>query len=458
MKRIKKIFAFALAMVMMLAMNVTVFAANAKSTINVTGLASTGTNTVQYVKVLEPNVKSATGYDFVEGMEFAKDESSNYTVAEFLKLDGTALQAAVATIDFTNAAAMTVNGTSASADVEAGLYAVKATNAAPEGAPAIVYNYMVIEVEYNKATLKNDGTYEYNVSKTGSAVAKYTTIPVTKVATDTDKIVSIGTTQTYTITTYMPSEVEYLTLTDTLTGAEYLINEEHPVNITVGEANNVGSYDLNDDGQLVISFTKKEAAANAGQKIVVTYDVTVTDYVVNNTVVPADEKHKFTPASETLYTGGIELTKIAFEKNEDGSDVYLADAVFNVLSGKTVLKFALQNDGVYKLDPVNGSADVTTGANGKLVVDGLDLGTYTLKEVQAPQGYTIADEVEVTVKEANTRATENYANAAVTVTDTKLSALPSTGGIGTTIFTIAGVAIMVLAAGLFFVSRRKNAR
>lgn len=456
MKKMKKILAFALAMVMMFAMNVTVFGANATSTINVTGLASTGTNTVQYVKVLEPNVKSATGYDFANGMEFAKDESSNYTVAEFLNLDGAALQAAVATIDFTDASVMNVNGTTASATVDAGLYAVKATNAAPEGAPAIVYNYMVIEVEYDKATLKNDGTYEYNVSKTGSAVAKYSTIPVTKVATDTDKIVSIGTTQTYTITTYMPSEGEYFTLTDTLTGAEYLINEDHPVNITVGSNNNVGSSALNNNGQLVVSFTKEEVAANAGQQIVVTYDVTVTDYVVNNTVVPADGKHEFTPASETLYTGGIELTKIAFEKNEDGSDVYLANAVFNVLSGETVLKFSLTN-GVYKLDP-NGSADVTTDENGKLVVDGLDVGTYILKEVQAPQGYTIADEVEVTVEAANTRATENYANAAVTVTDTKLSALPATGGIGTTIFTIAGVAIMVIAAGLFFATRRKNAR
>lgn len=457
MKKMKKILAFALAMVMMFAMNVTVFGANATSTIKVTGLASTGTNTVQYVKVLEPNVKSATGYDFVNGMKFAKDENSDYTVAEFLKLDGAALQAAVATIDFTDAATMTVEGTTASATVDAGLYAVKATNAAPEGDPAIVYNYMVIEVEYDKATLKNDGTYEYNVSKTGSAVAKYTTIPVTKVATDEDKIVSIGTTQTYTITTYMPSDVEFFTLTDTLTGADYLINEKHPVNITVGSNNNVGSSSLNNNGQqLVVSFTKEEATANAGQQIVVTYDVTVTDYVVNNTVVPADGKHEFKPASETLYTGGIELTKVAYEKDENGNDVYLANAVFNVLSGETVLKFTL-TDGVYKLDP-NGSENVTTGADGKFVVDGLDLGTYTLKEVQAPQGYTIADEVEVTVEEANTRATENYANAAVTVTDTKLSALPATGGIGTTIFTIAGVAIMVIAAGLFFATRRKNAR
>ena len=40
--------------------------------------------------------------------------------------------------------------------------------------------------------------------------------------------------------------------------------------------------------------------------------------------------------------------------------------------------------------------------------------------------------------------------------DTKLNALPSTGGIGTTIFTIAGCVIMIAAAGLFFASRKKS--
>ena len=40
--------------------------------------------------------------------------------------------------------------------------------------------------------------------------------------------------------------------------------------------------------------------------------------------------------------------------------------------------------------------------------------------------------------------------------DTKLHALPSTGGIGTTIFTIAGCLIMIAAAGLFFASRKKT--
>ena len=42
------------------------------------------------------------------------------------------------------------------------------------------------------------------------------------------------------------------------------------------------------------------------------------------------------------------------------------------------------------------------------------------------------------------------------VVNKKGSTLPSTGGIGTTIFTIGGCAIMIVAAGLFFATRRKT--
>ena len=42
------------------------------------------------------------------------------------------------------------------------------------------------------------------------------------------------------------------------------------------------------------------------------------------------------------------------------------------------------------------------------------------------------------------------------IPNTKLSTLPGTGGIGTTIFTIGGCAIMIAAAGLYFASRRKE--
>ena len=42
------------------------------------------------------------------------------------------------------------------------------------------------------------------------------------------------------------------------------------------------------------------------------------------------------------------------------------------------------------------------------------------------------------------------------IPNTKLSTLPGTGGIGTTIFTIGGCAIMVAAAALFFAGRRRE--
>jgi len=89
------------------------------------------------------------------------------------------------------------------------------------------------------------------------------------------------------------------------------------------------------------------------------------------------------------------------------------------------------------------------------------LGGYEFKETTAPEGYSINEETRVAViklAEGIEEATksEDVVNGTTSITDTKLASLPSTGGIGTTIFTIGGCAIMIAAAVLYFVNRRKS--
>lgn len=88
--------------------------------------------------------------------------------------------------------------------------------------------------------------------------------------------------------------------------------------------------------------------------------------------------------------------------------------------------------------------------DGILTIVGLDEGNYHFVEKKAPDGYsinkggltvTVVDGVVATV-------TENFE-------DTKMAELPETGGMGTTLFTIAGCVIMISAAGLFFATRKK---
>ena len=97
--------------------------------------------------------------------------------------------------------------------------------------------------------------------------------------------------------------------------------------------------------------------------------------------------------------------------------------------------------------------DVPVDANGVLNIVGLDEGNYYFEETKAPNGYSINDQLApAQVKDGVTEA------VAVEFLDIKLADLPSTGGIGTTIFTIGGCIIMIAAAGLFFASRRKSSK
>ena len=97
--------------------------------------------------------------------------------------------------------------------------------------------------------------------------------------------------------------------------------------------------------------------------------------------------------------------------------------------------------------------DVEVDGNGVLNIIGLDEGNYYFQETKAPSGYSINTELkQAVVEDGVTDFVE------VEFLDTKLAELPSTGGIGTTIFTVGGCIIMIAAAGLFFASRRKSSK
>lgn len=112
------------------------------------------------------------------------------------------------------------------------------------------------------------------------------------------------------------------------------------------------------------------------------------------------------------------------------------------------------------------SAELTVQDDGTLFFDGLGAGTYTITETEAPAGYTKANPFTVTITfhdpadatdgrwtaTGATKDSEGY--FVVDVINVAGNTLPSTGGIGTTIFYIAG-SILVLAAAILLITKRR---
>ena len=114
-----------------------------------------------------------------------------------------------------------------------------------------------------------------------------------------------------------------------------------------------------------------------------------------------------------------------------------------------------------------------TPASGNINLIGLDAGTYYLEETKAPTGYNkltdpitvvidrgtlptvVGSTVSCTVKYNGTEATDNKT---VRVFNNAGTTLPSTGGIGTTLFYVIGGGLMVAAAILLITKKRMENR
>lgn len=159
--------------------------------------------------------------------------------------------------------------------------------------------------------------------------------------------------------------------------------------------------------------------------------------------------------------GNVTLQKVDTNKNTlNGAEFQLLKVTSAEKEGaeatKTPINVVKVKDGEYKV-ALEGETDTTTtlvATNGTLKVTGLDEGDYEFKETKAPTGYKVNSENKKFTITADEEK-EVSVNAGEFV-NTKLSSLPSTGGMGTYLFTIIGVVVMAGAAGAFFISRRKG--
>ena len=245
-----------------------------------------------------------------------------------------------------------------------------------------------------------------------------------------------------------------------LTGAEFTLtgdNEEIVLvsSETFAEAADGTYYKLNNDSytteEPVTADYMKPAAAGATEGYVEDAGYTGEDKVVvgSKTYRP----YKAEDAGKTVYI----LVKANADEYDDTTKKYSKSVTYTQKDTNT--------------SGVTATAEV--GPDGVVEFRGLGKGTYTITESKTPNGYNTIDPIDVTINftanpngttphwstTSDSKATYNSTTGVfeVTIENQKGTELPSTGGMGTTIFYIAG-AILVIGAVVLLIARKKAER
>lgn len=170
--------------------------------------------------------------------------------------------------------------------------------------------------------------------------------------------------------------------------------------------------------------------------------------------------HKFARGEEQGYLAGA--TFRLYKTEQDAKDNTNAIAVTGSAGSYTVAEDQ-QNTKTYDMVSVGNA--VTEGIN--LRLNGLKAGDYWLVETEAPDGYNgITAPIKITIaKSADgdvnnwtiSKDSENVSDKIIKIENTTGTILPGTGGMGTILFTVVGIALVLIVAASFVISRRKRA-
>lgn len=209
------------------------------------------------------------------------------------------------------------------------------------------------------------------------------------------------------------------------------------------------------DTDIVIEYT---AVLNENAKI-------STEKETNDTKLDYGENNSTEWDHTDTYTFKFDLVKTDSDKKVlDGAKFTL----YNAQTGGTAIALVKIADGEYRLATSNDTNTTTTieTKDGKAVIKGADSDsktTYYLEETEAPAGYNkLPGRVAVDMTEGkNLDATvtdDAWTSGGVWIENKSGSVLPSTGGMGTTIFYVLGAVLMLGAAVILITKRRMNAR
>lgn len=198
---------------------------------------------------------------------------------------------------------------------------------------------------------------------------------------------------------------------------------------------------LNEEAVIAGDGNKNETWLKYGDSSVTTHKTTTT----KTYEIPVFKYTKKTAENKT----GLLNAEFTLSKNTDGTNpIKLVDITNGAAEGKYR---------VAKTGEATTTDKVITPATGKFTIQGLDADIYYLTETKQPDGYNkLSKAVKIVIDEKGNITVDDKTPSTelVEVENKSGSILPSTGGMGTTLFYIFG-AILVIGSGVVLITKKR---